>query len=293
MGTPSASDRDQKIAIKGFVADFVGETLRDGSGKPVELRSQAFAVLRHLAENANRLISKSELMQAVWPGLAVTDDSLVQCVHEIRRALGDDQHAILKTIPRRGYRLVLPVESTPDAVDSQRRMAAILAADVVGYSQLMGRDEEATLATLKRYRSVIRTTDRPASGRVFGSAGDSVIAEFASPVEAVRCATEMQLEIDKLQRRACPRQTACVFASASISATSLSDGDNIMGDGVNVAARLEALSPPGGICISEAIHMQVRDRLSLGFLGPWRAQGEKHRATSARLPCAARVGRTG
>ena len=84
------------------------------------------------------------------------------------------------------------------AVDRvQRRMAAILAADVVGYSRLMGKDEESTLATLKAYREVIDGLIAHHEGRVFGSAGDSVIAEFASPVEAVRCATEIQLEIDK------------------------------------------------------------------------------------------------
>src|SRR5882724_9183035 len=79
----------------------------------------------------------------------------------------------------------------------QRRMAAILAADVVGYSRLMGEDEEATLATLKSHREVIDSLIAVHGGRIFGSAGDSVIAEFASPVEAVRCATEIQLEIDR------------------------------------------------------------------------------------------------
>src|SRR5215468_7154992 len=79
----------------------------------------------------------------------------------------------------------------------QRRMAAILAADVVGYSRLMGKDEEATFANLKRYRSLIDDLIGWHQGRVFGSAGDSVIAEFASSVEAVRCATEIQLEIHR------------------------------------------------------------------------------------------------
>src|SRR4026209_1730775 len=84
------------------------------------------------------------------------------------------------------------------AVDRvQRRMAAILAADVVGYSRLIGKDEEATLATLKAHREVIDDLISHHQGRVFGSAGDSVIAEFASPVDAVRCATEIQLAIDK------------------------------------------------------------------------------------------------
>ena len=109
------------------------------------------------------------------------------------------------------------------AVDRvQRRMAAILAADVVGYSRLMGKDEEATLATLKAHREVIDGLIADHGGRIFGSAGDSVIAEFASPVEAVRCATEIQLAHRRPQRRRCPSRTACGFASASISATSLS-----------------------------------------------------------------------
>ncbi len=81
----------------------------------------------------------------------------------------------------------------------QCRLAAIMAADVVGYSRLMGEDEEGTLATLKAYRSVIDELIQAHDGRVFGGAGDSVIAEFASPVEAVRCATEIQLELDACQ----------------------------------------------------------------------------------------------
>jgi WD40 repeat protein/class 3 adenylate cyclase len=263
LGTRSESDRDLKIPIAGFVADLVLETLRDQSGEVVDLRPQAFAVLRYLAENANRLISKDELMQAVWPGIAVTDDSLVQCVHEIRRALGDDRHTILKTVPRRGYRLVVPV--TTAGAESQRRMAAILAADAVGYSQLMGKDEETTLASLKLYRSVIDTLVDRHHGRVFGSAGDSVVAEFASPVEAVNCATEIQLEIDKRNLELAEANRMRFRIGINLGDV-IVDGDNLLGDGVNVAARLEALSPPGGICISEAIYTHVRDRLSLDFL---------------------------
>lgn len=264
LGTRSASDGDLKIPIEGFIADLVHETLRDPSGEVVDLRPQAFAVLRYLAENANRLISKDELMQAVWPGIAVTDDSLVQCVHEIRRALGDDRHSILKTIPRRGYRLMMP-ETPAGVAESQRKMAAILAADAVGYSQLMGKNEETTLSTLKLYRSVIDTLIDRHHGRVFGSAGDSVVAEFASPVEAVNCATEIQLEIDK-RNVDLAEASRMRFRIGINLGDVIVDGDNLLGDGVNVAARLESLSPPGGICISEAIYTHVRDRLSLDFL---------------------------
>lgn len=99
------------LAINGVTADFGSETLRDKFGASIDLRPQAFAVLRQLAENAGRLVTKDELMQAVWPGVAVTDDSLVQCIHEIRRALRDEEHAVLKTVPKRGYRLVPPAET--------------------------------------------------------------------------------------------------------------------------------------------------------------------------------------
>lgn len=152
------------------------------------------------------------------------------------------------------------------AVDRvQRRMAAILAADVAGYSRLMGRDEESTFAVLKAYRQVIDDLIEHHDGRVFGSAGDSVIAEFASPVEAVRCATEIQLEIDK-RNADLPEASRLRFRIGINLGDVVVDGDNLMGDGVNVAARLEAMSAPGGICVSEAIYTQVRDRLSLDFL---------------------------
>ncbi|RWN53109.1 winged helix-turn-helix domain-containing protein [Mesorhizobium sp.] len=104
MNTPAPT----RLLINGVVADLSNETLSDGPGNPIDLRPQAFAVLRYLSNNPNRLVTKGELMQSVWAGTAVTDDSLVQCIHEIRRALKDDGHAILKTKSRRGYMLALP-----------------------------------------------------------------------------------------------------------------------------------------------------------------------------------------
>jgi class 3 adenylate cyclase len=117
----------------------------------------------------------------------------------------------------------------------------------------MGKDEEATLAALKAHREVIDGLIAQHQGRVFGSAGDSVIAEFASPVEAVRCATEMQLAIDRRNAEV-PEANRLRFRIGINLGDVVVDGDNLMGDGVNVAARLEALSPPGGLCVSEAIH---------------------------------------
>jgi adenylate cyclase len=118
------------FGASGVTADFGSGGLRDRSGQAVLLRPQAFAVLTYLTENANRLVTKDELMAAVWPGISVTDDSLVQCVHEIRRAIGDETHAILKTAPKRGYRLDLPAQAAAPAPHSPARRGALAALGV-------------------------------------------------------------------------------------------------------------------------------------------------------------------
>jgi class 3 adenylate cyclase len=168
-----------------------------------------------------------------------------------------------------------------------RRMATILAADAVGYSRLTGRDEEGTLATLRAHRQIIDRLIEQHEGRVFGSAGDSVIAEFVSPVEAVRCATEIQFEVDK-QNAALSEARRLRFRIGINLGDVVVEGDNLMGDGVNIAARLEALSYPGGVCISEAVYMQARDRLSLEFvdLGEHRVKNITRPVHAYRVPLA-------
>ncbi|TIU44021.1 MAG: adenylate cyclase, partial [Mesorhizobium sp.] len=104
------------FVLNGVTADVSSETLRDQFNRTIAVRHQTFAVLRHLLENADRVITKDELMKAVWNGLAVTDDSLVQCIHEIRAALNDSRQAVVQTVPRRGYRLVLPSDAGPRLV---------------------------------------------------------------------------------------------------------------------------------------------------------------------------------
>jgi DNA-binding winged helix-turn-helix (wHTH) protein len=95
-----------RLALGDCVIDLGQETLLDALGREVELRPQAYQVLRHLALNAGRLVGKDELMAAVWPGSVVTDDSLVQAIGDVRRALGEAGHRVVKTVPRRGYMLV-------------------------------------------------------------------------------------------------------------------------------------------------------------------------------------------
>lgn len=153
----------------------------------------------------------------------------------------------------------------------ERKLTTILCGDVVGYSRLMGEDEEATLELLRSYRADIEGLISTHSGRVFGGAGDSIIAEFASPVEAVRCANDVQVHLKK--RNADLEEPRRMLFRIGINLGDVMvDGDDLMGDGVNVAARLEALAEPGGICLSESVAAQVARKVDLQFesLGPQR-----------------------
>src|SRR5262245_39656333 len=103
-----------RLQFEGFELDLGRGTLLSG-GREIDLRPKSFAILRLLAENADRLLSKAEIMDAVWPDVIVTEDSLKQCISEVRDALGDDRRRIIKTVPRRGYRFAVAVERAPPA----------------------------------------------------------------------------------------------------------------------------------------------------------------------------------
>jgi class 3 adenylate cyclase/TolB-like protein len=146
-----------------------------------------------------------------------------------------------------------------------RRLAAILAADVVGFSRLMGEDEAGTLAALKTHlEELIEPTVAAHEGRVVKLMGDGVLAEFPSAVEAVRCAIEVQRAM--VERNAeVPEARQIQFRIGVNLGDVISEGDDIYGDGVNVAARLEGLAEPGGICLSSTVHLQVRNKVDVGF----------------------------
>ncbi len=147
----------------------------------------------------------------------------------------------------------------------ERRLAAILAADVVGYSRLIRADEEGTLARLKALRDeIIDPKIAEHNGRIVKLMGDGMLVEFASVVDAVRAATEVQRSITEHNAR-WPEEKRIVFRIGINMGDVVIDGDDIQGDGVNMAARLEGLAEAGGICISGSVHDQVRDRLDLAF----------------------------
>ncbi len=151
-----------------------------------------------------------------------------------------------------------------DSLSVKRRLTCILAADAVGYSSHMGHDEDGTIRVLAAHRAVIDGIIAFHEGRIIGTAGDSVLAEFASVVEAVRCAVEIQ-EALKTRNDSLPEGRRMYFrVGVNLGDVVVKDQD-LLGDGVNVAARLETIAEPGGICISSSVYDQITGKLDLGF----------------------------
>jgi adenylate cyclase len=146
----------------------------------------------------------------------------------------------------------------------KRKIAAIFAADIAGYSRLVAEDEEETLRRLASYRSVTDEFIAKAGGRIFNTAGDAVLAEFPSAVEAVRCAIDIQESLRTRNMAYPPSRQMSFRIGITIGDVVERDGD-LLGDGVNIAARLEGLAEVGGICISRAVHEQVANKLSVQF----------------------------
>jgi adenylate cyclase len=286
----------------GFCLDVDRGQLIDRSSSVVEIRPKSFSVLRYLLDNPNRIVSRDELIEAVWPGVFVSDDSLTQCIAEVRKGLGSDGARLLRTMPKRGYVMsahVVPSTSSqatgacngcelgsgepanermnPSEQPSiegavgaskrpvRRKLAAIMMADVVGYSRMMGSDEVGTLSTFKEFRkTVIDPLITEHEGRIVRMVGDGFLVDFASAVDAVTCAVAVQSALfarncDIDEERRITLRVGINLGDVII------DEEDIFGDGVNVAARLEAMCEPGGLLISRAIRDQIRGKVDLPF----------------------------
>ena len=152
-----------------------------------------------------------------------------------------------------------------------RRLAAILHADVHGYSRRIHDDEAGTLQVLTPSLALLRTLVQQHGGQAVGSRGDSLLAEFPSVVEAVQCAVEIQREL-KARNEALPENKRLAFRIGISLGEIVIDGDQPHGDGINIAVRIEALAEPGGICISEVVYTQVKNKLPLKYAD----LGEQH-----------------
>jgi class 3 adenylate cyclase/TolB-like protein/lipoprotein NlpI len=148
--------------------------------------------------------------------------------------------------------------------DVKRKLTAILSADVKGYSRLMEEDEAATVKTLTAYRETITSLVRHHRGRVVDSPGDNLLAEFASVVDAVQCAVEIQ-ELLKAKNAELPENRRMQFRIGINLGDVIEEGARIYGDGVNIASRIEALADPGGICISMSVYNQIKKKLVLDY----------------------------
>src|SRR6478672_4047394 len=155
------------------------------------------------------------------------------------------------------------VQDHPDRVD--RRLAAIVAADVAGYSRLMGLDEVGTARTLREHRKVTDALVEKHGGRLVKSTGDGVLLEFPSVVDAVECAVAVQAVMAQ-RNEGVPAYRQMLFRIGVNLGDILIEGDDILGDGVNIAARLEGIAQPGGICISSSAYDQVRGKVAVEFV---------------------------
>ncbi|HAA05685.1 MAG TPA: hypothetical protein DCE18_20290, partial [Syntrophobacteraceae bacterium] len=146
----------------------------------------------------------------------------------------------------------------------ERKLAAILHADIKDYSRLMGEDEVGTLRMLTAHREITDVLIQQHRGRIVSTAGDSILAEFGSAVDAVQCAVEIQQAL-KASNAELPSARRMEFRIGINVGDVMVEGPQIYGDGVNIAARLEALAEPGGICVSGTVYDQVENKLELGY----------------------------
>jgi TolB-like protein/class 3 adenylate cyclase len=241
---------------------------------PLSVGSRALDILNVLVGRSGDLVTKEEIMAAVWGRTVVENANLTVQISALRRVLdeGRSGSSCIQTVAARGYRFVAPVTrvehaaATPrgvahEDITATRRLIAILAADVAGYSRLMGEDEEGTLTRLKAHRrDLVDPKIAEYRGRIVKTTGDGLLVEFGSVVDAVRCAAEIQRGMLDRDRDVAEEQRIRFRIGVNLGDV-IVDGGDIFGDGVNVAARLEALAEPGGVCISHTVRDQIHDKL--------------------------------
>jgi len=241
----------------------------------VQLTPKAAALLRSVVARAGQIVTKEELFAAVWPDTVVSDAALTTCIQELRSALHDQSKSprYLKTIHRRGFQFVgslqpsshsAPLPASVPHREMERRLVAILSADVQGYSRLMSEDELATIRTLTTYREAMTALIAHHRGRVVDAPGDNLLAEFASAVDAVEAAVAIQHDLKRRNADLPPNRQMHYRIGINVGDVVV-EGGRIYGDGVNIAARLEALAEGGGICLSRSVYEQVKNKVALTY----------------------------
>ncbi len=255
-----------------FVADWLVEPKSNSlicGEESVHVEPKAMRVLTLLAANAGQVVTRRELEDSIWTDMVVGPDSLTNTVIKLRRALKDNARnaRIIETIPKTGYRLIAHVrgfEKEETEPPLKRRLSAILYADVAEYSRLTGQDEERTHRILSANLDLFSNRIRSHNGAVVHYAGDAILAEFATVTEALSCAVEVQRELRENDSAQQVSQSVQFRIGINLGEV-IVDRDDIYGDGVNIAARLEGLADVGSICISESVYSAVGNKLPLDY----------------------------
>ena len=274
-------DANSIISIDGWQIDASSYRIaRNGDEKKLEPRSME--LLLYLADHPDRVVTREEIEDNVWQGRVVGYDALSSTIAKIRKAFGDSskQPRIIETIPKTGYRLIAPVvveaiepatfTSQTETDQFERKLAAILYADVAEYSRLTGEDEDRTHRQLKQNMTTISDEIVRFQGRIVHYAGDAVLAEFGTASAALHCGLAAQQHIAQSGSHL-PESQRVLFRIGVNLGEVIVDGNEIYGDGVNVAARLESLAVPGGVFISSNVFDAVGQKQNFVF----EYQGEK------------------
>jgi adenylate cyclase len=258
--------------VSFFIADKLIEPTSNSilsGGETTRIEPKAMSVLMLLVSKAGQVVTREELEDTVWTNLIVGPDSLTNTVIKLRRALGDEakNSRFIETIPKTGYRLIATVREAEEGETEQpleRRLSAVLYADVAGYSRLTGEDEERTHRLLSANLDLFAETIVAHHGTVVHYAGDAILAEFATVTEALKSAVEAQRALQEVNASS-PDSRSVEFRVGINLGEVIVDRDDIYGDGVNIAARLESLADAGGICISESVYSAVGSKLPLDY----------------------------
>jgi adenylate cyclase len=274
--SPQSGARAFRVA--GWLVDPSSLRISNNS-QTIKLEPKAMALLAYLAARPNEVISRQELEASIWAGTVVGYDALSNAINKLRKAFGDKARNpnVIETIAKTGFRLIAEVKETDaesgarsissgqNRTDSlPRKLAAILYADVAEYSRMTHQDEDATHHKLNKYLDLFATRIENHRGRVMHFAGDAILAMFDAAIDAVNCASTVQQEIAD-RNDAIPAGNGLLFRIGINTGDVFEDRGDVFGDGVNIAARLEGLAEPGGICVSETVRSAIGRKPGIEF----------------------------
>ena len=287
---PVSASSSEPFLVAGFEVDPSAH-LVSGKDQSVKIEPRTMALLVFLAQRPGEVVNRAELEREVWPGMVVGYDALNNTVAKLRKVFQDDAKnpSVIQTIPKVGYKLIAevgvspvaqiatePPAGTKDNPFLERKLAAIFYADVVDYSRLTGLDEEGTHHILSACLDLMTDLIGRYSGTVVHFAGDAILAEFPTVSAALSCAVAVQRELSG-HNEGIDNDRRMQFRIGVNLGEVIVDRNDIYGSGVNIAARLEALCEPGGVCLSGTVLDAIGHALPLDYSFLGEREVKKHR----------------